>query len=200
MRLAADEITLTIAGETVRLRPTLRAATRLERQFSGFHKLLLAVHQGSVSAIAAVIRECADHASGIPHNLEMLAGYVLTTGIEYLIAPISDHVLRLAGVDDEPEEPAAENKTSATPVSIAEYHRTLFEFGTGWLGWTPETTWNATAAEILAAYAGKASMLRAIYGTAEPAETKPNFHTEHQRAEGILTLKMMQAFGANRAA
>lgn len=49
MQLAADEITITVGGERVHLRPTLRAAFRLERRHGGFDKIMKAILQGSLT-------------------------------------------------------------------------------------------------------------------------------------------------------
>jgi hypothetical protein len=50
------------------------------------------------------------------------------------------------------------------PISFDDYHTRLFQIGTGWLSWTPDDTWNATPAEILAAREGRLEMLKAIFG------------------------------------
>lgn len=59
MRLAADEITITVEGTRMFLRPTLRAGLRLERRY-GFPRLLSEIAQGNLSVITDVIREAAD--------------------------------------------------------------------------------------------------------------------------------------------
>jgi hypothetical protein len=55
MRLAADETMIRLDHETVHLRPTLKAALRLERRHGGFDKLARAVADGSLTVIADVI-------------------------------------------------------------------------------------------------------------------------------------------------
>jgi Phage tail assembly chaperone protein, TAC len=52
-------------------------------------------------------------------------------------------------------------------MPFAEYHTQLYRIGTGWLGWSPETTWNATPREITEAYGAHVEQLKAIYGAGD---------------------------------
>ena len=76
---------------------------------------------------------------------------------------------RLAGVDQDQTDSAEPQSGETMPFS--EYHKRLYQIGSGWLGWSPETVWNATPKEILEAYSGHVEQLKAIYGTGddEPA-------------------------------
>ena len=57
MALCDDEMEIRVEHETIVLRPTLRAAFRLERRFNGFDNLLKAIAEENISAMSAVIRE-----------------------------------------------------------------------------------------------------------------------------------------------
>ena len=52
MRLAADEITISIGNEMIYLKPTLRAAFRLERRHGGFDKIAKAIAAGNVTIMS----------------------------------------------------------------------------------------------------------------------------------------------------
>jgi len=106
-------------------------------------------------------------ASSDSHDfLESIASTPLTEVMPSLLECIPPHILALAGVDTDNQSESNSGKS----IPFAEYHAKLFRIGTGWLGWSPETTWNATAAEILEAYSGHIEMLRAIHGGSEETE------------------------------
>src|SRR3954471_3392571 len=100
MRLAKDEISIRIEGEApLHLRPTLRAAYRLERRYGGFDKLVVAVADGNLTVIADVIRESAPHAVALPAFLDCLESMPLRHGLEAILEPMIRHVFSLAGLD-----------------------------------------------------------------------------------------------------
>ncbi|TCT12663.1 tail assembly chaperone [Tepidamorphus gemmatus] len=195
MRLAADEITIKVGSETVRLRPTLRAAMRLEARHGGMTGLFRAIADGSLTVIADVISECSDRPTMVP----VILGNPSFGGLHGTLDGITEPLIRLvglfAGIDmDNPpgHEPAP---ADAPPVSFADYIEALFGIGTGWLGWTPEQTWNATPAEILAARKGRIAMLTELFGTGErPDDHDPrNLPDPGSVKAGIGRLKMLQA-------
>ncbi|MDF1598296.1 hypothetical protein PZ895_00720, partial [Mesorhizobium sp. YIM 152430] len=75
----------------------------------------------------------------------------------------------LIGRDDSDHAPAGE-KT----ITFEEHFTGLFEIGTGWLGWSPETTWSATPGEIIAAQRGLIAKLKAIHGSADEDQRPGN--------------------------
>lgn len=182
MRLATDNAV--VPGSKLLLRPSLRAATHLEKHYGGFEKLLSQVSEGNVGALADVLS-----ASANADLLADLAGVPLGDVMPGLIDAASRHVLTLAGVDADNPKPATEVGARTT---FADYHAKLFRIGTGWLGWTPQQTWDATPTEILEAYNGHLEMLRAIHGSAEPEQSipdKPNDATLDRA--GLHDLKVM---------
>jgi hypothetical protein len=77
-------------------------------------------------------------------------------------------LLAMTGADEKPGDEDSEGE----PMSFADFLEQLFSIGTGWLGWTPETTWEATPAEILAAYRGLIAKLEAIHGVPDDKPKK----------------------------
>ena len=76
--------------------------------------------------------------------------------------PIVELTGGLSGYDPDRVVKAGQDKSSDTFASL---FRSLFRMGTGWLGWTPEETWNASPLEIMEARAGRLDMLKAIFGS-----------------------------------
>jgi hypothetical protein len=192
MRLADDEIAVTVGREVIYLRPTLRAAMRLERRHGGFDKIVLAIADENLTVMADVIRESATEPTSIPGLLESIGLKPLRIGIEALVGPLTDLVFALAGVD--PTD-TSEKADTGPRITFAEHHERLFSIGTGWLGWSPETTWDATAAEISAAFHGRREMLRSVFG-GNPSDSTPS---DERDEAGFAVLKMMTATGNNRA-
>jgi hypothetical protein len=172
----------------VRLSPSLRAATLLERRY-GFQTMLDACADGRMSVIADIVEassDCSDF-------LATLRGTPLIEVLPKLVEQLPSHILTLAGVD-----PNSDNtqQSSGETMPFADYYARLFRLGTGWLGWSPEATWNATPKEITEAYSGHLEMLRAIYGTSEaddqPHPTQPPERAKLDRA-GLHAIKRMGA-------
>lgn len=167
-RLATDEVTLVVDGEEIHLRPTLRAAMRLERRFGGFDKLLAQLAGGSVTVARDVIRESGGEHSLAVRFLDSIPADGALVVLDAITAPLVFHVWQLAGMDMEKAD-AAEPAKGAELITFETFHARLFGLATGWLGWTPDAAWSATPAEILAAHAGRLDMLRAIFGSGEAA-------------------------------
>lgn len=167
MRLASDDLIITINGEAFTLRPSLRAALRLSRRHETFAALALAISQGTVSTIAEIIRECAIDPSAESKLLAALECTPMVILLESLRGPFVALVLALASAD----EGASQGEATGKPVPFVDHFEHLFEIATGFLGWTPEQAWSATPAEILAAHEGRIKLLKMIFG-GNDAETK----------------------------
>jgi hypothetical protein len=166
MWLADTSFKITLATRSFILRPTLRAAFDLNRDYSGFHKLYDAILDGSYSACADLISAtCTDPRSWIAYACVPSSNAVreVLEARDQLIRV----VLALTGDDADGRKAQSPGK----PMPFDEYHEHLFKIGGGWLGWTPEATWNATPAEILAAFAGRQDMLKVLFGKREDEET-----------------------------
>lgn len=201
MRLADDDTAIQLGNETVHLRPTLRAAFRLERRHGGFRQLAGAIADGSLNVMADVIREGSNMPSTVPAFLNAVTGpQGLGNGIEAVTPVLLDFVLCLAGHNEGADAPEGE-PDGRSRLTFAEHHAKLYRVATGWLGWTPDATWNATPAEILEAYQGRMDMLQAIFGgsqTNTPDSTGPSDQTEDEIRAGWATLKTLSSTHANR--
>jgi hypothetical protein len=160
--MLGDEIAISYDDLRVFCRPTLRAAMNLNRRY-GLANLLDDVVQGSLSAIRAVIEMTAD-------DLD-IASFIDVAPLQQVMSacqPAAYSLLLAMIAADEKRDDGGEGE----PMSFADFFRQLFSIGTGWLGWTPETTWNASPAEILAAYRGQIAKLEAIHGTSDDKPKK----------------------------
>jgi hypothetical protein len=188
MQLAADEITIDLGHEAIRLRASLRAAFRLERRHDGFDKIVKGIADGNFSIMADVIRESAVPRTTLANLFDCIGALPLRTAIERISEPLFAHVMALAGADG---DTAGEPKPDAERIPFAEYHTRLFKLATGWLGWSPADAWDATAAEITEAYKGRRELLSAMFGSGKSDETtttKPDDETRRElNAIGDLT-------------
>ncbi|MBN8965876.1 MAG: hypothetical protein J0H89_10980 [Rhizobiales bacterium] len=156
----ASEIVMQINGTECALRPSLRAASNLERAY-GFDRLLIDVSQGNIGTMADIVR----HANG------------------------ADLFRLIAGVDPDNITPAAD---TGERMTFQDYHAKLYRIATGWLGWTPETAWNATPTEIIEAYKGHLERLRAIHGGADSDTITDTPDKAALDRDGLGALRAMQ--------
>jgi hypothetical protein len=207
MRLANEQIVLTVGRETIALRPSLRAAMRLDQRHGGFHKLANAIAEQNVSAMADVIRESAYSAPELLQLLEETAdpNSPVLAGVNALVAPLVRFVSALAGADEsEDHGKAVDNKASGKPMSFADYHLALYRIGTGRLGWTPDVTLNATAREIVEAYKGRTEflteLLEAVFGGKAEEDGGFNPMKVERDHAGFAALKAAALTGQNKHA
>ncbi|WP_407192529.1 hypothetical protein [Bradyrhizobium sp. STM 3566] len=167
MRLAANTFSLQLGNRSFDLKPTLRAAFVLNEKYDGFQNLSRYLAEGSVTAAVDII-----NVTIVDQNA--WAAYALAdsnAAVRDLLAATGDmieFVLVLAGADGEPSGNAATQK----PIPFDQFLTQLFQIGTGWLGWTPDDTWEATPSEIINAQKGRMDMLKALFGSKEQsAET-----------------------------
>jgi len=187
MRLAAEPITITINGASATLRPSLRAAHHLERKH-GFPKLIEGIRQSDVTLIAEVIRYGADNDTVLPALLRQIDNHG-AFNTERLKPFLYEFIMALIGAD----ETSSDDEGSGNRITFAELFTSLFEIGTGWLGWTPTATWDATPGEILAAHRGLVAKLRAINGQSDSSDDAAsdllNLPSDDEVKEGIAKLK-----------
>lgn len=167
-RLAMEETIITIGDYRFVLRPTLRAAARLEQIYDGWGQLATAYTNYEFKALADIVVESSDDPNDAFDRLCKAVGqFPLGDIYKTIQSSIARHIGRLVGYDPDATEVPTEQ-----PVSFTEYHEALFKIGTGWLGWTPEQTWNATPKEIIVARAGLIDKLRAIHAPTQ-SDTAP---------------------------
>lgn len=186
--LAGADTVLEIDGTALRLRPSLRAALRLERRFGGFHGLLKAVGEGSVSALVALAVECGEPG----YEVIILAPSPETWGarLERLAPQLVPLVLELADVDpDQGDKPRIERTASTRTITLGQALEELFGVATGVLGWSPADAWAATPAEIKVALDQHVRLIRAQNGVPEPSDPM----NDTLDSAGLAELKAMEA-------
>ena len=174
---AYDEIPLEFGGHTVFLRPSLRAATRLERLHDGFPDLARKIAEFDTRTVWAVITA----AAGRTETDELFA-YAATQSLSRFAqatqAPMMELVAALL-----PKQPTKAPSTTATTTPWSDVYRELFKIATGWLGWPPESAWNATPQEIVDALSAYTEHHNAIHGA--PDQEDPTSPTEEQRQRNV---------------
>jgi hypothetical protein len=156
----ADTIRIELAGEAVVLHPALRHAIRLERRPGGFKRLIAEVQDSSLTAACEVIA---------PHyHHPLLMNRVFDAGLDKLAEPLTRYVIACAGLDGEANAEPGKGKT----VTFGDYLASLYRIGTGWLGWTPDTTLDSTPHEIMEAHKGRVELLKSIFGGSEDDKPK----------------------------
>lgn len=187
------ETEMKVGHETIRLRASLRASYRLERQFGGFDKIVKAIEANNLSVMSRVIAECSEEKTDIADLLDSGGALSIRIALEHIAGPLISHVGILAGFD--PDAPKGQGDGGGERMSFEEYHTRLFGLATGWLGWSPDDAWNATPAEITEAYKGRVEMLGAMFGNStkdKPTTTKSNAATRRRlSALGDLTVTTM---------
>jgi hypothetical protein len=179
-RLAHDEITLAHGGNTVRLRPSLRAAARLERLHDGFENLFQRVDEFHLGTIRQIITIAATDRQDATAFLYAVASQPLKTIMATTHGPVIELCRALTLASDNSNR---SDKTPSKPMPWPEAYRELYRTATGWLHWTPDTAWSATPTEINEAFASHVAMLRAIHGTPE----KEAKELDPAQAEGNVT-------------
>lgn len=156
-------IIVELGGAAIALRPSLRDAMRLEDRPGGLRGLLDAVQEESLTAAMEIIGPHYQHPALAQYTFDALPS---------LTEPLTLYLLACVGID--PSAPPTTEKNKGETVPFAEHLAQLYRIGTGWLGWTPETTLTATPAEIIEARAGRLAMLQAIFsGPEKPKDTRP---------------------------
>jgi len=179
MQPAYDAITLSHGGNTVRLRPSLRAATHLERLHDGFESLFNRVESFDTATIREIIRVSATDQNDADAFLTATANAPLHT----LLATQNQIISLCTGlIPTAPEQ--EQTKPEGKPMPWSEVYSRLYKIATGWLGWTPSTAWNATPDEITQAFEGLTEKLKAVHGSADE-DQNTNEPSEEQRAENI---------------
>lgn len=157
-----DEATIHHGDLAVVLRPSLRAAMTLERlHVGGWPELVRKVEEFDSATIKAILRAAATDRNALEALFRAFRTLPLAQVASAVLPPLGALLsLFLAPDDDQDDKPAP--NASARPWADA--YSELFKIGTGWLAWTPATTWAATLPEIEQAQRGNLDQLRAIHG------------------------------------
>jgi len=106
-KLDAGQITVTLDGEEVVLKPTIAAAKNISRLLGGFQAAHQALFAQNLDAYVTVVR----HGLGMKTEAEAkgLEDRVFRTGLRALVGPLTDFILILAN-GGRPLEEAAEGE------------------------------------------------------------------------------------------
>lgn len=176
-----DDFTLSHGGNTVRLRPSLRAAMRLERLHDGFGPLITKLDQFDTATIRDMILIAASDYSAAQGFLASISSQPLQTYRHAVTGSLSS--LLAAFFPPEVTDTTSTSTTPEKPVPWSEGYAQLYQIGTGWLGWTPAETWAATPTEITQALEGRVAHLIAMNGGA--GNTGATGTSAAQRQENI---------------
>jgi hypothetical protein len=178
MPLAPDNIVILHGGNAVQLRPSLRAAYRLHAKH-GVDNLFAGIADGRLGVILDILAE------GGVSNPPCVADS--RAGLRDILAAWTKPLIQFLGIcfGAEDDQRPASKATPTKPADMESGLISLFEIGTGWLGWTPTETWAATPAEILAAQRGHIAKLKAIYGSADQddKQSSPSVYSAERLVE-----------------
>lgn len=171
LRPAYDEVVLEHGSHAVILRPSLRAASTLERSHDGFERLFQRVAEFHTGSVREIILTAATDRKDAAAFLDTMSRQPISRFVEIVQTPIARLVAGFFPVADTAAKPA-----SSKPVPWREAYRDLYRYATGWLHWSPHQAWKATPTEITDALSGHFEMLKAIHGAADdkPAERQPD--------------------------
>ncbi|EHH03351.1 hypothetical protein ATCR1_21255 [Agrobacterium tumefaciens CCNWGS0286] len=152
-RPAFEQVNIAHGGNTVTLRPTLRAAVTLEAAF-GFPAMFRALAEGNFTIISEIIRATANSRADAAAFLSVHPEGPLSSFFAAVRMPLIELVSMLMPAPVQPldAKAAVPTPSSAKSVTWPIFYAHQFEQATGWLGWTPEQAWNATPTEIDRAY------------------------------------------------
>ncbi|MTD98784.1 hypothetical protein GIY56_00610 [Paracoccus sp. YIM 132242] len=149
----AFETILEHDGAVVMLRASLRAAVAIDNLPGGFPQVWEQIARQSLSTIRAVLLATATDRQDAQRFLAATADKPLASFLaDAQAACLAVLAALLKAGDDSAANAPSQGRASDKPMSLNEYHKTLFQYATGWLGWSPAETWNASPAEIEAAF------------------------------------------------
>jgi hypothetical protein len=172
MKIAGDELTITLGEEEIILHPSLRHAIRLNRRSGGFPALARDIADGSLTAALDIIEPNAEF------SRDYLAELIMSAGPDRMRPVFLQYILACAGIDPD-DAPHNENISKQGKPRKSEprgeFYEGLYKIGTGWLGWSPEVTLDSTIFEIMLAHRGRLEMLKAVFGGSEeqPKDDRP---------------------------
>src|SRR5690606_10419800 len=143
---AYNGIVLALGGNTVRLRPSLRAASQLAAPPELFRHVV-DFHLGTIREIILTAATDRQEATAFLAQIDSTPLQIVSNTI---VTPLAAFVAGFTPADSS----TGKKPTSGAPMAWPDVVQTLYRRATGWLGWTPETAWNATPTEITEAFAG----------------------------------------------
>ncbi len=201
MRLAEQDILIRHGGDIIRLRPSLRAAIILENRFS-LMPVAHGIEQCSVEIIEAILDATAVDPIAARRLLIAKVDQHGVRQLQHLSHPLIELVAACYGIGEDAREgyQAQRQEQAGKRVSMIEALATLYQFATGWLGWTPDQALSATADQITEAHKGFVAKHRALNGAPEEAEEAGQFDprnlpSDEEIAEAKARLKQLAQGG-----
>ncbi len=150
-RPAYDEITLALGSGSVRLRPSLRAASFFVGNdgFADLPRRIMELHLGTIRDLITVTAIDRKEASAF---LDQIGRTPLQTVADAVTLPLL--VLVTSGFQPAPDDDDRKPVRTRKPMPWPKVYRELFRTATGLLGWTPDSAWSATPTEINEAFIG----------------------------------------------
>ncbi|MEW9838086.1 hypothetical protein [Mesorhizobium marinum] len=185
----------------MRLRPSLRAAVRLHATH-GLPDLAEKIGTGHLGAAADIIFEGTD-ADTAKHLVDALR-YEGVRVLDGWREPLTNFLFALLSIDPSStkgRKPDAASSQHDENAAIEKHLETLFEIGTGWLGWSPADTWAATPSEILVAHRGLVAKLKAVNGVENKSDHDPREEVSQDEVKaGLAKLKRLSGAKKRKAA
>ncbi len=172
-------------GGKVWLRPSLRAGIQLEALHNGFPELLVKVQQGDTATLREIVTQAATDRGAAQDLLNTMAGATLASVQRALIGPAFAVITALMTPDTRKDQGEAAKAPTGKPMAWADLYADCYKIATGWLGWTPDTAWNATLPEILHAFDGHVDQLKAIHGGGDDEAAVTSTMSADQRQANI---------------
>lgn len=176
MKLGED-IQVSIGGELIALRPSLRNALTLARLPGSFPALLHQVQEGSLTAAVKILK---------PHWQGTFASAQIFEALDRLEGPLTEYVIACTGIDDSTKDGGKAQSKNVERIGFEEHLERLFMVATGWLGWTPDEAFEATPREIMLAYQGRIDLLQAIFGGSDSKSNLPDAKALEDRMKASL--------------
>lgn len=183
----ASEIILEHDGHTVTLRSSLRAAVAIENLPGGIAQAFERIARQSLSETRTVILATAADRQEAHRFLTDTADKPLASFLtDAQAACLAVLAALIQAGDDDAAEASSHGSTTGKPMPLREYFKTLYQYATGWLGWSPADTWTASPAEIETAFLAHIDRLTKLTpGLASPEDAKVSpsgaYTAEHLR-------------------
>lgn len=169
-RRAFEQVEISHGGNTLTLRPSLRAATILEEKF-GLSAVYKAVDDLNLTIISEIIMVTATSGHDAAAFLSSNLGRPLFPFFLSVRVSLGELVAMLTPPANKVSQPS---QSTGKQMTWEQVFAALFERATGWLGWTPEQAWSATPTEIDRAYGAYVAKLKAIHGGGSEKERDPD--------------------------
>lgn len=177
LRPVYDEIVLEHGGHAVILRPSLRAASTLERSH-GFERLFQRIAEFHTGTVREIVLTAATDRKDAAAFLDTMSRLPIIRFVEIAQARLARLVTNFI-----PQPDASAKPSQGKPVPWRDAYRDLYRYATGWLHWSPDQAWNATPTEITDALSGHFDMLKAIHGSAEGEPDQPDAYSSDRLRE-----------------